>query len=150
MELQLVVVAAVVAAGLAAMAAWIFGGRWRLHRRLGRLRAARDASQARTRCLAAFPDSPTPNVLAAYRWVQDLAPIAPFPLHPDDDLGATLGIEPGAIAARFEASYDCYGPETGTLVAAQEGNTVQALMAAVLAAGYEFYPSPDRGGPAAR
>jgi hypothetical protein len=149
-EPQVIVVAAVVAAGLALMGAWIFGGRRRLRRRLERLRAARDAHDALTRCLAAFPETATPNVLGAYRWVQDLAPIAALPLHPDDDLRSTLGIEPGAVAAKFEASYDCYGPETGTQVAAEEGDTVQALMAAVLAAGYEFYPSPDRGAPATR
>jgi hypothetical protein len=148
METQIVVVAAVVAAGLAGLGAWIFGSRWLLRRRLARLRAARHADDARARCVAAFPESRPANVLAAYRWVQELVPVAALPLHPEDHLQSTLGIAPGDIEGKFEASYDCYGPETGTLVAAAEPDTVQALMAAVLAAGYEFYPSPDRDGPA--
>ena len=149
MESPIVVVALAVAGGLAMLAAWIFSGAWLLRRRLRRLRAARSAAEADALCRAAFPDTDAAHVRAACGWVQALVAVEDVPLFPDDRLQATLGIAPGAIADRFEASYECYGAEIGATVADGDPDTVQGLMASVLAAGYEFYPSPDRRGPAA-
>ncbi len=142
MTSTITVTLAAVVGGLALMGAWIFGSAWLLRRRLVRLRATRRAADADALCRAAFPDTDAANVRAAYRWVQELVAVDDVPLHPGDHLQSTLGIDLGHIEDKFEASYECYGPEAVDTAAPGDPSTVQGLMASVLAAGYEFYPTP--------
>ena len=124
-------------------AGWIFlGGRTR-ERRLEALRTQRRAEDAQARCLAAFPGRDATNVRAAYRWVQDLVALPDMPLLPQDDLQRTLGIDQGDVDDKFDAARQACGPARGQLPAGRPIETVQALMAAVLAAGWEFFPATD-------
>jgi len=128
------IVAVVCAAG------WMLLGSHSRHRRLEDLRAQRDAATALARCVAAFPQVDAANAGAAYRWVQDLVEVDEMPLHPGDALEALLGIEQGDIDDKFEACRETAGPGRAGLLAPRPLHTVQALMAAVLAAGCEFGP----------
>jgi len=134
-----VMVAAIVA--VVAIAGWMLLGSRSRHRRLERLRDERDPAQAEARCVAAFPTVAPLGVRAAYRWVQGLVEIDDMPLHPDDELEALLGIDPGEIDDKFEASRDLAGPARAELDVPRPLRTVRDLMAAVLAAGCELDPA---------
>ena len=114
----------------------------RLKARLKRLRDMREEPEAFDRCKAQFPEIPHARVQAAYVWVQELVGIDNLPLHPEDDLSETLEVDQGSVDDKFEASYECYGKEQDSGIAAGKPlRTVKDLMAAVLASGYESYPS---------
>jgi hypothetical protein len=113
------------------------------HRRLEDLRARRDAAEAQARCVAAFPRVDADSAGAAYRWVQDLVEVEDMPLHPNDDLETLLGLDPGSIDDKFDASRDTAGPARDGIDVPRPLRTVQALMAAVLAAGCESGPADD-------
>jgi hypothetical protein len=134
-----VMVAAIVA--VVAAAGWMLLGSHSRHRRLERLRDARDAADAEARCVAAFPSVDPPSAHAAYRWVQALVEVEDMPLHPDDELEALLGIDPGEIDDKFGACREFAGAARPGLEVPGPRRTVCALMAAVLAAGCELDPA---------
>jgi len=131
-----VLVAAIVA--VVGIAGWMLLGSHSRHRRLERLRDERDAVQAEARCVAAFPSVDRLSAHAAYRWVQALVEIEGMPLHPDDDLQALLGVDQGAIDDKFDTCREFAGPARGDLDVPRPLRSVNALMAAVLAAGCEL------------
>ena len=134
-----VMVVAIVA--VVAAAGWMLLGSHSRHGRLERLRDARDPADARARCVAALPTVDALSAQAAYRWVQDLVEVEAMPLHPDDELEALLGIDPGTIADRLAAGRQFAGPARPELDVPRPLRTVRALMAAVLAAGCELESS---------
>jgi hypothetical protein len=134
--------------GLAIVACFVAYGLtqgYRRRTRLAILKSERDDSNCKALCRAKFPDLPAERVEAAYRWVQSLGAPDGVPLLPDDDVLAVLGIDQGDVDAKLEASYECYGEEKDRGLASRTPiRTVADLMALVLAAGYENYPSPLR------
>jgi hypothetical protein len=131
-----VMVAAIVA--VVAAAGWMLLGSHSRHRRLERLRDARDPADAQARCVAAFTTVDTLSAHAAYRWVQELVEVEDMPLHPHDELEALLGIDQGEIDDKFDACRESAGPPRADLDVPRPLRTVRALMAAVLAAGCEL------------
>lgn len=121
-------------------AGWMLLGSHSRHRRLEDLRAQRDAAGAEARCTAAFPQVDLENSRAAYRWVQELVEVEDMPLHPGDAIETLLGIEQADIDDKFDDSRESAGPARADIPAVRPARTVQALMAAVLAAGCEFGP----------
>lgn len=112
-----------------------------LRRYLRRLAAKRDAIAAFALLQAEFPGVEPPRLRAAYVWVQELVAIDSMPLHPNDDLSATLRVDQGAVDDKLEASYECYGKEKdGGAASSSPLSTVKQLIGAVLASGYEHYP----------
>lgn len=136
-----VLVTAIVA--VVAMAGWILLGSHSRHRRLERLRDARDPADAQARCVAAFASVDPLRARAAYRWVQELVEVEDMPLYPDDDLAGVFCIDPGTIDDKFAASRAGPGPVRDDGPAHRPPRTVSALMAAVLAARCEFGPMQD-------
>ena len=130
-------------AAVVCAAGWMLLGSHSRHRRLEDLRARRDAVDAQARCVAAFPQADADRARAAYRWVQELVEVEGVPLHPDDDLESSLGLDQGTIADKIDACRDAAGPARADMDVPRPLRSVRALMAAVLAAGCESGPADD-------